>query len=64
VATRASSDHPVKRVVQTKYEGELVLEVTATHATLRPIRTRKGGPAEVVVTWGHIYHRALAARSQ
>lgn len=59
--TRAT-DKPVRRIVTSKYDGDLVIEVRAGTATIRPPRTRKGGKAEVVVSWGHIYNSALKAR--
>lgn len=58
-----ATDKPLARVVQTKYSGDLVVEVTSTKVTLRPVRTRRGGAAEVVLSWGSIYERALAARA-
>ena len=61
MATRAT-DKPTVRVVQTKYSGDLVAEIRATTVTLRPPRTRKGGPAEIVVTWGYVYDKVLAGR--
>lgn len=60
---RASTEKPVSRIVQTKHDGELVMEVRANTLTMRPIRTRRGGPAEVVVTWGSIYTRAQASKA-
>lgn len=62
MSTRAG-DKPVIRIVSTKYDGEMVAEVRGNTVTLRPFRTRKGGPAEVVVSWGSIYTRAQAAKA-
>jgi hypothetical protein len=58
--TRATS-RPVRRAVATM-DGELVAEVRDRTLTLRPVRTRVGGPAEIVVSWGHIYLRAMIDR--
>jgi len=62
MTTRASKS-PVTRIVSTTYEGELVAEIGPRTVVLRPLRTRKGGPAEVEVSWGLIYQRALSARA-
>jgi hypothetical protein len=43
-------------------DGELVAEVRGDVITLRPIRTRAGGPCEVSAKWGAIYIRALDAK--
>jgi hypothetical protein len=61
MATRATSK-PLVRIVKTRYDGDLVAEVTEDSITLRPPRTRKGGPAEVRLTWGAMYQRLMAAR--
>ena len=59
--TRADETKPVRRVVQTD-DGEMVAEVRARTLTLRPVRTRKGGPAEVCLSFSSLYTRALLAR--
>lgn len=63
--TRASAK-PLVRIVLggTERMGltEMVLEVTDLEARLRPLRTRRGGPQEVVVPWGALYLRAIQAR--
>ena len=53
--TRASDTHPVVRVVRDADGREYVLELCARHCRLRPIRTRRGGPAEVTRTWAQIF---------
>lgn len=52
---------PVTRVVRA-HGKEFVAVVEGRQLTLRPLRLRKGGPAEVVVPWSVIYDRALMAR--
>lgn len=59
-----ANEKAVSRIVQTKHDGEMVLEIRGTTATMRPIRTRRGGPAEVVVSWGSIYTRAQSAKAE
>jgi hypothetical protein len=58
--TRANGK-PLKRVVLSQ-SGDLVAEITDRVLTLRPFRTKRGGRSEVVVAWGSIYLRAMAAR--
>jgi hypothetical protein len=58
--TRATS-HPVKRVVLTQ-SGEMVAEITDRVLALRPLRSKRGGPAEILIAWGSIYLRAMADR--
>ncbi len=59
MTTRATSK-PLRRVVQTM-DGELVAEITDRVLTLRPPKTRRGGPAEISVVWGSIYLRGMVA---
>lgn len=58
--TRAT-EHPLRRVVESG-EGPMILEITSRTIALRPYRSRRGGPAEIVVTHGAIYLRAMMAR--
>lgn len=58
--TRATA-HAIRRVVTTT-DGEMVAEITDRTLALRPLRSRRGGPGEVVVLWGSIYLRAMLAR--
>lgn len=53
--TRASDTKPVRRVVTDGDGREYVLEVYARFCRLRPIRTRRGGPAEVTRCWSQVY---------
>lgn len=55
--TRAGSK-PIRRVVTTRY-GEMVADVRGDTLTLRPLRTREGGRASVVVSWASIYISAF-----
>jgi hypothetical protein len=64
MATRASNARPTVRVVKTRYDGDLVLEVREDGFTLRPPRTRRGGANEVTLTWGAMYQRLMAARAE
>lgn len=61
--TRASAVKPVRRVVQTLHDGELVAEIYAECVIVRPIRTKRGGKAEVTMTWGQLYQHLLIARA-
>lgn len=54
---------PVVRVVQSVHEGELVLELTDHYCRLRPLGSRRGGPAEIEVPWGAVYLRAMQDRA-
>jgi len=59
--TRATSQ-PTRRIVQDKTGREYVAEVRHDTLTLRPLRSRRGGPADVSIGWGAIYARACLAR--
>ena len=61
--TRAT-EKPLRRVVSSRHDGELVLEVRDTCCRLRPFRARCGGPAEVMLGWGLIYQHAMVARAE
>ena len=49
----------MRRLVDGGQHGLLVLEVRGDFLTLRPRRTRRGGPLEVAVAWGALYVRAM-----
>ena len=55
--TRATSK-PVRRIVVGMH-GELVAEIRDHTLTLRPLRTRAGGRAEVSIAWESIYIRSF-----
>lgn len=62
--TRAT-DKPVRRIVVTEDRfgrTEYVAEVRARTLTLRPVRTRRGGPQEIELPFGAIYLRGMMAR--
>lgn len=59
--TRATPK-PLKRVVTTA-DGEFVAEIRARTLTLRPIRSRAGGPLEITVTWGAMYVRQMSVQA-
>lgn len=59
--TKATA-RPVRRKVVAR-DDEFVAELRDRTLTLRPIRTRSGGPAEITVTWGQIYLRAMMQRA-
>lgn len=59
--TRAT-DQPVRRVVRDRNGREYVVEVRADTLSLRPLRSRRNGPADVAIAWGQLYTRALMAR--
>lgn len=40
----------------------MVLEAYDTYAVLRPKRAKRGGPAEVTLSWGRLYDRAMEDR--
>ena len=54
--TRAT-DHPIRRIVRDRHGREYVAEIRADTLSLRPLRTRRGGPADVVAFWGQVYIR-------
>ena len=60
--TRAHPVVPLRRVVQDRRGLEYIVEVRTDTLTMRPLRRRRGGPADVAVAWGSIYTRALLSR--
>jgi hypothetical protein len=64
--TTRATEKPVKRIVESVYAGlqtsAFVVEVRARTLTLRPTRTKRGGPAEISLTYGAIYLRAMQAQ--
>ena len=56
--TRAT-DKPLRRVVRDAQGREYVAELRADTVSLRPLRSRRGGPADVVMGWGALYLRGL-----
>lgn len=61
--TRAHPIKPVRRVVR-GFHGSYVAEIRADVLTLRPLRSRSGGPAEIVVTWERVYTKTYAPPSR
>jgi hypothetical protein len=59
----ATGKQPLRRLVETM-DSEMVVELTDRLCTLRPKGTRRGGPAEVEITWGALYLRLMAARAE
>ena len=59
--TRASKSR-VSRVVHGSSGREYVAEVHGNALILRPLRSRKGGPAQVSILWGQLYVRLLWLR--
>jgi len=59
--TRAT-EKPLRRLVQAGSFGTMVLELRAETIVLRPYRSRRGGPAEVLVSHGAIYLRSMMVR--
>lgn len=57
--TRADQDHPTVRVVRSPADGDLIAEIYEFDLVLRPVRARRGGPAEVRVSWSAIYLHAM-----
>jgi hypothetical protein len=60
--TKATDHRPVVRRVESDTEGPLVCELTSRTIRLRPLRTRRHGPAEVEVPFGVIFIRAHMAK--
>lgn len=56
--TEQQPGKPTVRKVRTS-DGPFVLEVHPSHVVLRPVGTRRGGPAEASLPYGVIYQRAL-----
>jgi hypothetical protein len=63
MATRAQDARPTVRVCASKYDGDLVVEVRERTLVIRPVRARRGGPAEVEVSVGRIYESGLRAKA-
>jgi len=61
--TRAT-DQPLRRIVRDQSGREYVAEVRADTLMLRPLRSRRGGPADVSIGWGAIYIRACLMQSR
>lgn len=62
--TRAT-EKPVRRVVISEDRfgtNDYVVEIRARTLTMRPVRTRRGGPQEIEVPFGALYLRAMIAR--
>jgi len=58
--TSASDTRPTVRRVQSSH-GPLVVEVRERLLVLRPVGSRRGGPAEVAVTAGLVYQLGIEA---
>lgn len=61
--TRPSDHRPTRRVLLGA-DGELVVELYRMRITIRPLGTRRGGPAEIEVTPSLVYQRELVARAE
>lgn len=61
--TRAT-DKPLRRIVRDSQGREYVAELRADTVSLRPLRSRRGGPADVTVGWGSLYVRSFRAPSK
>lgn len=60
-AVTRATPKPLRRVVTTM-DGEFVAEIRQRTLTLRPLRSRAGGPLEITVTWGAMYVRAMSVQ--
>lgn len=61
MTTRATAK-PLRRIVSGGSQGEFVAEIRDDTVTLRPVRTRIGGDAEVHLRWSLVYQLALLRR--
>jgi len=52
----------VRRIVTDTRGQDYVAEVRSDILILRPLRCRRGGPADVSIPWGALYTRALLMR--
>jgi hypothetical protein len=59
-----ATDKPVRRLVQTKHWGTLVVEIRERTFTIRPPRARRDGPAAVELAYGQLYQRGLLAKGR
>lgn len=59
--TRAT-EAPLRRIVRDRRGHEYVAEIRADILSLRPLRTRRGGRADVSIGWGAVYVRGCLAR--
>lgn len=61
--TRGTDERPTRRLlISERYGDAYVVELRASLILLRPKGSRRGGRAEVAVTPGAIYTRAMIAR--
>lgn len=60
--TRGSNERPTKRLLASRFGDEYVVELRSDLILMRPKGSRRGGRAEVSVTPGAIYQRALQVR--
>ena len=57
--TRVSEAKRATRRIVGSLHGEYIIELRPEGLLMRPLRTRRGGPAEVMVKWGSIYMGAF-----
>lgn len=60
--TKGSNERPVRRVLADRYGDHWVVELRADLILIRPKGSRVGGKAEIAVTPGIVYQRAMAQR--
>lgn len=62
--TKGSDLRPVRRMMDGIRGGNYAVEVRARTVVIRPKGARRGGPAEVTVTPGAVYVRAMMAQAE
>lgn len=62
--TRSTNERPTRRLMVGRYGDDFVVEVGRDVITIRPKRSRRGGPAEITVLPGRVYIAALREKIQ
>jgi len=61
--TKASDAKPTVRKVHSLHDGQLTVEIREHTCTIRPKGCRRGGPAEISLSWGTIYFTGIAKQT-
>lgn len=60
--TRVSQAKRATRRIVGGMHGEYIIELRPEGLLMRPLRTRRGGPSEVLVKWESVYAGAFLPR--
>jgi hypothetical protein len=61
--TEATNERPTRRLMKNRDGETLVVELSRGLVTIRPLGTRRGGPAEVELPIGVMYQRGMMAKA-